>query len=119
MSDFTATFARLRSLLEPFAQKLVVKGDRPDVYCLDTPHVERWNKELNFGSVQIRKNYVSFHLFPVYMYPEMLDELSPELRKRMQGKSCFNFKSIDEPQLRELGQLTRTGFERYRKEKFV
>ena len=37
----------------------------------------------------------------------------------MQGKSCFNFKSIDETQLRELGQLTKTGFDRYRKEKFV
>jgi len=45
----------------------------------------------------------------VYMFPDLLNELSPALKKRMQGKSCFNFKSIDEEQLAELRELTKRG----------
>ena len=32
---------------------------------------------------------------PVYMFPDLLDGISPELRRRMQGKSCFNFKKAE------------------------
>jgi hypothetical protein len=40
--------------------------------------------------VQIKKNYVIYHLMPVYLNPGLLEGMSPGLRKRMQGKSCFN-----------------------------
>lgn len=53
---------------------------------------------------------------PVYMYPEMLDDISPELRKRTQGKSCFNFKTVDETLFDELAALTKRGFERFQQE---
>ena len=45
-----------------------------------------------------------------------LKDISPELKKRMQGKSCFNFKSIDEARVKELINLTKKGFEYYKKE---
>ena len=54
---------------------------------------------------------------PVYMYPEMLETISPDLKKRMQGKSCFNFKSMDETLFDELAALTKRGFERFKLEK--
>ena len=87
-------FAELRSVLEPYEKTLRLKEDTPENYYLDTPYVEQFEKELFFGAVQIKKNYVSYHLMPVYMYPDLLDDLSPLLQKRMQGKSCFNFKTI-------------------------
>ena len=118
-ADFERTFTRLRELLAPYEQRLVVKGDRPDLYYLHTPHVAQWKKDLLFGGVQIKKNYVAFHLFPIYMYPELLEGMSPELTKRMQGKSCFNFRSIDDAQLRELKRLTKQGFDRFVKERFL
>jgi len=37
----------------------------------------------------------------------------------MQGKSCFNFKEIDKKLLTELKQLTKAGFDRFKKEKLV
>jgi hypothetical protein len=48
-------------------------------------------KVIFFGAAQIKKNYVSFYLMPVYMFmfPKLLDNISPELKKHMQGKSCF------------------------------
>ena len=62
-----------------------------------------------FAAVRKGKSYVSFHLFPVYMFPELLHGLSPALKKRMQGKSCFNFKTVDEELLAELRELTARG----------
>ncbi len=64
----------------------------------------------------MNKAYVSYRLMPVYMYPDLLHDISPELRKRMQGKSCFNFKKMDEMLFRELEELTRRSVERLRGE---
>ena len=41
----------------------------------------------------------------------------PGLMKRMQGKSCFNFTSVDEAAFAELAQLTRRGFDRFHQER--
>ena len=71
-------------------------------------------QKLFFGGLRKGKSYVSFYLFPVYMFPELLKDLPPELKKRMQGKSCFNFKTIDEEQIRGLRELTKRGYERGR-----
>jgi len=72
-----------------------------------------------FGAVQTRKSYVSYHLMAVYAFPDLLDGLSPELRKRMQGKSCFNFKAVDDKLFRELAKLTDKGYRRFKKEKLI
>lgn len=50
----------------------------------------------------------------MYVFPELLDGISPELKKRMQGKSCFNFKAVDRELVRELEALTKAGFERFK-----
>ena len=50
---------------------------------------------------------------PVYACRDLVESMSPCLRGRMQGKSCFNFSTVDEPLFAELAQLTLTGFERY------
>src|SRR5687768_13782467 len=97
-SDFPLVFEKLKSILKPYETGLNITADAPEAYSLDGPYSEKWKKELFFGSAQIKKNYVSFYLMPVYMYPDLLREISPELKKRMQGKSCFNFKKV-EPEL--------------------
>ena len=47
-------------------------------------------------------------------FREELEGISPALKKRMQGKSCFNFTTIDEPLFSELAELTRRGAEQFR-----
>ena len=115
-NDFPIVFEHLKNILEPYAQDLTVKGDTADSYYLDGPYSEKWKKELFFGSAQIKKNYVSFYLMPVYMYPELLKDASPELKKRMQGKSCFNFKKVEPKLFAELAELTRKGAEKFKEE---
>ena len=65
-----------------------------------------------FGSVQIGKAYVSFHLMPLYMNDPLTATISPALKKRIQGKTCFNFKAVPEVEiLNELKRLTNEGFD--------
>jgi hypothetical protein len=112
-ADFPAIFERLKRILVPFSG-LRVSADDERQYALNTPFSAKAGKEIFFGSAVIQKNYVSFYLMPVYMFPDLLQEISPELKKHMQGKSCFNFKKLEEPLFQELEQLAARGIERYR-----
>ena len=116
-NDLPIVFAELKNILKPYAKKLDLKVDTSDTYHIDGPYSEKWKKQLFFGSAQIRKNYVSFYLMPVYMYPELLKDISPELKKRMQGKSCFNFKRVEPDLFKELANLTYKSAERFKEEK--
>jgi hypothetical protein len=110
---FDETFATLRAVLAAHAGKLIVQLDSPGSYTLcSRTTTDRIGRPLFLAAVQIKKNYVSFHLMPVYACPELLKEMSPSLRKRMQGKACFNFTTIDPEQLKELAVLTKKGFAR-------
>lgn len=117
-SEFPIVFEELKAMIKPYASKLTVKADKPDLYYLDAAYSVKWKKEIFFASTQIKKNYVSFYLMPVYMFPDLLKNISPELKKHMQGKSCFNFKKVEPELLEELGKLTKMSFERLLKEEY-
>ena len=114
MADFEPVFQELRAILEPYAEEMEVNADTPTKYGLQT----HWRRPEDgypgyFGSVKTGKRYVSFHLMPVYAFPTLLEDVSPDLLRRMQGKSCFNFTRCDEVLFDELRLLTRRGYERY------
>jgi len=112
-------FAQLKKILSKHEKKLQVKIDKPGNYYLEAPPSEKNKKELFFGAVQIKKNYVSYHLMPVYLYPELLKDASPELKKRMQGKSCFNFKAVDKDLFKQLDALTQAGTKKLKEQKDI
>ncbi|WML50032.1 hypothetical protein RCG23_09380 [Neobacillus sp. PS3-34] len=117
---FNEIFSRLKSIMISYEGELEVKVDTDENYYLDTKHVMEHNKKpLFFGAVQIKKNYVSYHLMPVYACPDLLENLSANLKKRMQGKSCFNFKKVDEEVFQELGDLTKKGFEKFKRKNLI
>jgi len=118
-SDFQLVFDELRKLIEPYAGTLKPHAKASDYILIGPPTPRSQGKDVWFGGVQIKKNYVSYHLMPVYAFPDLLDGLSPELKKRMQGKSCFNFKTVDKTLFKELGTLTRKGYQRFKKERLV
>lgn len=118
-NDFPAIFKKLKSVLKKYEPNLTLKVDKADTYYLDAGFSEKFKRVVFFGSVQIKKNYVSYYLMPVYVFPELLKGISPELKKRMQGKSCFNFTAVDEKIFSELAQLTKKGFNKFKQEKLV
>jgi hypothetical protein len=108
-NGFQITFARLKKTLQKYEKRLTVTADTPNGYSLDAGYSDKFKRTIYFGGVQIKKNYVSFYLMPVYAFPELLEGISPALKKRMQGKSCFNFTTIDDEMLAELEELTARG----------
>jgi hypothetical protein len=115
-AEFPQVFNELKKIIQPYAPKLTITADTPEGYSLDGPYSEKWKKPVFFGAAQIKKNYVSFYLMPVYMFPDLLKDISPELKKHMQGKSCFNFKKVEPDLFNELASLTHKGFDRFKKE---
>ena len=112
--DSNTTFEHLKAILSPYESNLTIVHDKTDNYYLNTPITGSNKKPEFFGAVQIKKSYVAYHLMPIYYYPELLDNISNELKSRMQGKSCFNFKEIDDNLMAELKSLTIVAFEKYK-----
>ena len=117
-ADFDITFQKLKAILQPYAARLIVVHDTGENYYLDTPHIMKNKHRVFFAAVRMGKNYVSFHLMPVYGSADLREKMSPELKKRMQGKACFNFTAPDEKLFKELAKLTKAGFAIFTDKKF-
>ena len=124
MTDFPVVFASLKPLLGQYAERLCVKADTAVEYTLVTkspsPFLQHKGQPLYFGSVRLGKAYVSFHLMALYRNPAPTKTISPALMRRMQGKTCFNFKTEPEAELIDaLKRLTEAGFKKWSKNKWV
>ena len=124
LADYSSVFAALKPVLGSHAKKLHVVVDNDSEYTLvsaiQAPLPEKKGERIYFGSIKAGKAYVSLHLFPLYMNPELVSTISPELARRMQGKTCFNFRTIPAASLlKELKALTSAGFKIFRQRKWV
>lgn len=123
-ADFSSVFATLTPILAQHSKRLTVKADTPIEYTVLTkapsPYPQHKGQPMYFGSVRLGKAYVSFHLMPLYMTPELTNTIAPALKKRMQGKTCFNFKTDPEPELvAELKRLTAAGVAMWSEKKWL
>ena len=101
----------LIALLTPYGDRLDVVPESSWGYYLQTKKPAHKKGPLMFAGVRVGKAYVSYHLVPIYMNEPLKATISPALRKRMQGKACFNFKEMpDAALLEELRTLTDAGF---------
>ena len=108
--DFDGVDRRLRAILDPLRPRLTASKEGPDGLVLEIAGLEGkpWGY---FAGIRRGKRYISYYLMSVYASPELTASMSPELRRRMQGKACFNFTRIDEPLFAELANLTEAGLE--------
>jgi hypothetical protein len=110
---FGEVFKRLRSILARHVPPLVVSKDTASDYSLAVDFPSAPENARYFGGINIRRSYVSFYLMPVYANPALMTGASGDLKKRMQGKSCFNFSKVDEDLFEELAALTDRGVPQY------
>ena len=114
-SPLSETFTTLREVLASRAEELVVTVDRPGDFQVASPTMQdRIGRPLGVAGVRTRKHYVSYFLMPVYAAPRLVQSLSPDLKKRMHGLSCFNFTTIHPDQIKELSRLTKAGIATFR-----
>jgi hypothetical protein len=117
--NFQSVFDALRQLLSVYEDRLACKSPNPGYYYLESTTPTHKKRPMAFAGVRTGKNYVSYHLVPVYAAPELGKSMSPELKRRMQGKGCFNFTTVDETLFRELESLTEAGYENYKKRNWL
>jgi hypothetical protein len=117
--NLSDVFTDLREIMIPYAEKLESTIDKDDELYINTNHKLANGKTLWFGGIKINKNYVSYHLMPIYLNPKLLEDVSPELKKHLHGKSCFNFTSSNATLFKELSVLTEACFNDYQKKGFL
>jgi hypothetical protein len=111
--DLSSTFDILKRVLAPYEMQCVVKTDKPKDYHLYTRKKILKGQQIYFAGVKSNKNYVSFYLMTVYGSPEQKKSISPQLKKRMQGKACFNFTSVEPALLKDLSALVKAGSKKF------
>ena len=110
---FSGIFKTLQGVMSDYATDLFVAKNESDNYYLETRFIMKNKEKMFLGAVNIKKNYVAYDLMPIYVYPDLLEGLSLALRKRMQGKSCSNFKEYEAILFKELSELTKTAYQRF------
>lgn len=113
------TFDDLKALLTPYAPRLHVTADSPTTYMLDGEYVDALKRPVFFAGVRAGKTYVSFYLMPVYSHPELMGGISDRLRRRLHGKSCFNFVRPEPDLYDEVRALVVRGYEHYERLGYV
>lgn len=107
-------FSALRAMLLPHRSSLSVVHDDPEHFYANCARSDAKGKAQFFCAIKVSGRKHLFHFMPVYDFPELIDTISPALKKRMQGKSCFNFDTIEPPLMTELSGLVKQGANRYK-----
>jgi hypothetical protein len=118
-TNFLEVFVGLRDILRRHAGSLIVAEDTADCFRLEGGRHPTRKEPFPIAWVAMGKAYVSFHHMGVYARPDLLKGVSKGLKARMQGKSCFNFTSVDPALFAELEDLTVRGFDAFRNAPFM
>lgn len=104
---------------------MVVSKDRKDVYeIMGNKPVPYGSKKviapgMYFSSVVARKDMVSFYFFPLYYQEKSFEKTIPTLIKNLKGKTCFNFKKIEQVNTRELNAMLKKGMQAWKKNGYM
>lgn len=101
-------FEKLSHVFRRHANALNFIRDEPGALYVESKTTLSRGKPLWLGGVTTHKSYVSFHFIPV-VNPKLAKTLSPDLKKRKAGKSCFNFSAYDAELTAELDRIVDAG----------
>jgi hypothetical protein len=108
-------FEALRDVLRAHADGLEITADTSQRFCLEgepgPATLAAWGgavrrKMIPVAWVERRASDVGYHLIGLNGNAALLAALSPALRARMHGKTCFNFRQPEPALLAELGDVT-------------
>jgi hypothetical protein len=114
-------FETIRSVLQKQCPPMVASKDKEEVYeLMGNKPVPYGSKKIivpgmYFSSVVARKDMVSFYFFPIYYHTSDYIDLVPTMAKCLKGKTCFNFKKIDQVNIKELSALMKKGVQAWKK----
>ena len=103
--DADALVAELKALLVPYEDRLVAA----ELYGIEVLHRPGSKMHDWFAGVRPGKGTAKLMLLPIKAHPELLDGVSPVLRKRVTGAALITLKPGDDALLPELRALVDVG----------
>ena len=101
--------AELRAILVPYEDVLESATiDGMEVLRRPGAKAHDW-----FAGVRQKSGTVKLMLLPMHTHPELLEDISPDLRKRKTGASLLTLRAGDEALIEELEQLVQRSFDAY------
>ena len=92
-------FKKLEALASTYAPPLTFQTNQISKCSLiskkPVEYLGRKMPEMYFGAVQIHKGFTALYLMHIYVQPDKVEKLSPNLKKLLKGKSCFHIKHLD------------------------
>ena len=101
--------AELKALLVAYEDVLVAD----ELYGIEVLHRPGSKMHDWFAGVRPGKGSAKLMLLPIKAHPELIEELSPALRKRISGDALITLKPGDEALLPELEALVARAFDLY------
>jgi len=114
-AEFQAVYDALSGILAKYESALAWQPHGASGSWLIGTKLGPYKRPVALAGLSVGKSYVSYHLMPVYMNAELQKKISPELKARMQGKACFNFKRVDSVLFKELAALTEAGYQGFKR----
>lgn len=128
MADLIPVYDELRHRLEKYADGLLETNNPTDANAAGSRKVEApddlsytllgaatktYPDGQYFAGLRVGRRYVSVYLMSLYLVPGGDAGISDALAKRRQGKSCFNFTTVDDDLFDELEELLVRGKQQF------
>jgi hypothetical protein len=116
--EMSIIFQALKKILSVYVKgNYIVKEDKPGCYSVyygkEIDLEGRKLPELCFATLLVQKGYVGFYYIPVYDNTALKQKLSPELVKRLKGKTCFHIEKNDPELFNQINDALCLGYEFY------
>lgn len=96
--DLALVEARLQAVLDPYRERL----ETFEIYGVQMLRRPGAKAHDWFAGVSPGNGVIRFFFLPMHGHPDLLDGISPALRKRKRGASLFGFDAVDEAMIAEL-----------------
>lgn len=126
MTDLEKIYQEIKEILQKNSQEFMeteeyldskAKIKKPGYHLYGTEEKSYYGRkpqQMYIAGVIQQKNYVSFYFTPIYSHAEEFKDISPELRKFLKGKSCFNINKTTPPLLEEIEHVLKKGIDKYK-----
>jgi hypothetical protein len=109
VADIQALERRLQAVLDPYRERL----ESFEIYGQSMLRLPGRKSHDWFAGVRTTDNSVKFSLLPMHAHPELLDGISPALRRRKTGASLFTLSPDHDSLVPELEALVARAFDMY------
>lgn len=121
--DLIRIQSALQEILKTHVPPLQVRKDNESVFeVAGTKEAMQGKQKVDgfyFASVVPKPKDIRFYYFPIYTHSQSFEEISPELRKCLKGKSCFHIKKLSVELEADITKMVNLGVELYLKDNLI